>query len=154
MCPHCKSKYLVKRGFYTRYWGKPRKIQRFFCRRCFRSFATQSTAVDRKEYKSFVNGEVFRLLMSGMSQRRCARVVGVDRKTIARKMRKLADQVRTENILAPRKNSGTTVVFDELETFVNWSLRVCMKPKNIGSLKSLPEISQTYEPPLRFFLYY
>jgi transposase-like protein len=117
MCPHCKSKYFVKRGFYPRYWGKPRKIQRFFCRRCLRSFSTQSTAADRKEYKSFVNGEVFRLLMSGMSQRRCARIVGVDRKTIARKMRKLADQVRTENILAARKSSAKTVVFDELETF-------------------------------------
>jgi hypothetical protein len=44
-------------------------------------------------------------------------VVGVDRKTIARKMRKLADQVRTENILAARKSSAKTVVFDELETF-------------------------------------
>ena len=117
MCPHCKSKNFIKRGYYPRFWGKPRKIQRFLCRGCFRSFSAQSTAIDRKEYKSFLNGAIYRHLMSGVSQRRCARILGIDRKTVARKMKKLAEQARFENIAFTQKSSAQVVVFDEMETF-------------------------------------
>ena len=117
MCPHCKSKNFIKRGYYPRFWGKPRRIKRFLCRGCFRSFSAQSTAVDRKEYKSFLNGAVYRHLMSGVSQRRCARILGIDRKTVARKMKKLAEQARFEAVASTQKSSAQVVVFDEMETF-------------------------------------
>jgi transposase-like protein len=117
MCPHCKSKQFIKRGFFPRVYGKPQKIQRFLCRQCRRTFSTQSTAPDRRQYKSFVSPLVFRLLMSGVSQRRCARLVGIDRKTVARKFRKMAEQTRAENVIDKKISKATTVVFDELETF-------------------------------------
>lgn len=117
MCPHCKSRQIKKRGFYPRAIGKPHKIQRFYCHQCRRTFSTQSTAPDRREYKPYVNPEIYRLLMSGVSQRRCARLVGVDRKTVAAKMQKLAAQVRAKNAASTYKSSVQTVVFDEMETF-------------------------------------
>ena len=117
MCPHCKSDYCIKRGFFARAQGKPHKIQRFLCRRCFRSFSTQSTASDFMECKPFLNAAIYRHLVSGVSQRRCARLLGIDRKTVARKMIKMAEQVRTVRAASDKKRAATTVIFDELETF-------------------------------------
>jgi hypothetical protein len=68
--------------------------------------------------KRYLNGEVFEYLVSGISQRRVARTLKVNRKTIVRKFL-LLGQFSLEQLFENNKNQpkATHVQFDDLETF-------------------------------------
>lgn len=112
--PHAK---IVRHGhFYRR--SDRKLIRRYRCTRCLRSFskATSDRRVHQK--KRHVNILLNELLCSGVSQRRCARILKVSRTTVVRKFLFLAREAhsrwRSSNNLAPKAKIAE---FDDMETF-------------------------------------
>ncbi len=60
-------------------------IQRFFCKTCHKSFSTETRSPLRYQKKRHLNDFVFSLFASGTSQRRMARLLSINRKTVVRK---------------------------------------------------------------------
>ncbi len=110
---------IIRKGFYRRKSDQA-KIRAFFCHPCKRHFskATFDPAVRQK--KRHLNPKVYQLLCSGVSQNRSARILGVNQKTIARKLEflgrlsRLAQQQFLESNFSEKKIQK--IQFDELET--------------------------------------
>lgn len=128
-CPHCepnscstkssaKQKSSIKKYGTYRRKSDSRTIQRFFCKRCSKtySFAVNDPAYYHKKRR--VNYALKRLLASCISQRRAAIILGVSRTTIARKLRYLGKLCRDwhETFLKEHENKVEIVQFDELHT--------------------------------------
>ena len=104
-------------GFFKRK-SDSRRIQRFRCLRCLKSFSFATISPCFRQKKRFQNEMIRRLLASGVSQRRAARILMLNRKTIVRKFLFLADAAKIrmtlDNFTKPRVES---MQFDDLETF-------------------------------------
>jgi len=127
MCPTClRSDKVVKAGFYK---SRRRRVQRFLCRGCCRKFSTQTLALTYREKKPRLNAPIFKILNSGVSQRRCAEILGISRITVARKVVRMGRQARGAlRAMAKSLPSGRTFVFDEMETAEHTK----MKPLSIA----------------------
>lgn len=95
------------------------RIQRFYCKTCRKSFSTESLSPFKYQKKRYLNDLAFSLLASGLSQRRLARVLQVNRKTAVRKFVcvgkiSLADMSLKKH-LPNRKFSE--IQFDDMESF-------------------------------------
>ena len=121
MCPVCQNSHseIVKKGFFAKKSTRSERIQRFFCKACARSFSTQTKRLSYYDKKPHINQPLFRLLSSGVSQRRCALIFQVDKKTVARKLVRLgkAAQFHIETTSRLPQPSHKTAVFDDMETF-------------------------------------
>lgn len=100
------------------------KLQRFKCKPCGKTFSTATSHPCYRQKKRHLNCEVFKLVVSGVSKRRIARLFRVNRKTVVRKfifMGVHADQF----LAADRANypPATEVEFDDLETFEHSKLK-------------------------------
>jgi hypothetical protein len=124
-CPHCHdlnsaSSDLRTIARYGSYWRKSdgKKIQRFFCFSCKRSFSFATNHSCFQQKKRHKNKLIAKLLSGDVSLREAARISGLNRKTIARKLIFLAEQarVKTEKDLIKRPKAFK-VQFDDLETF-------------------------------------
>ena len=93
-------------------------VQRYRCNRCRKHF---SNATFRDEYwqkKRHLNFQIFRDLVSGVSQRRVARNFHIARRTVDRKFEFIGRKCLREFLRAnERLPRASTVVFDEMETF-------------------------------------
>ena len=93
-------------------------VKRFRCRRCRKSFSDATFHSAYRQKKRNKNLILRVLLASGMSQRRCAKVLHLSRVTVVRKFLFLALEaeffVRKLNFSWPKAH---TVEFDDLETF-------------------------------------
>lgn len=130
-CPHCHPishpsvprKRFIRFGFYRRRSDKS-WIQRFRCLDCFRGFSSASLDPCYKQKKRQFNSSVFDQLSSGTSQRRCAYLLKLNRKTIRRKFIFLGLQSLVKlhkwNLKQPKAFS---VEFDDLETFEHTKLK-------------------------------
>ena len=111
------SSSIKKYGTYRRK-SDSRVIQRFFCKRCSKtySFALNDPAYYHKKRR--VNFVLKRLLASSISQRRAALILGVSRTTVARKLRFLGKLCRDwhERFLHDYENQVDVIQFDELHT--------------------------------------
>jgi transposase-like protein len=109
---------VVRNGFFFRS-SDSRSIQRFLCRSCGKHFSRATGHPCFSQKKRRINFLLGRLLCSGVSQRRAARILRVNPKTVVRKFRFLAGQAQLEhqNWLSkiPPK-SIQTCHFDDLET--------------------------------------
>ena len=116
-CPdHTDQLSIKKHGSYFRP-SDGRSIQRFFCHQCSRSFSLATFDPAYRQNKRRINTPLERLLCSGVSMRRSAFILGVQRKTIARKLRFLA--LRAKNNHAKFLRSLPPVLdfqFDDLIT--------------------------------------
>ncbi len=74
-----------RRGTFTRACDG-RIVQRFQCKRCKRTFSTQTFRVDRGLRKPAQDQAIFRLLISKVTQRQITRAVPCNRKTVARRI--------------------------------------------------------------------
>jgi transposase-like protein len=116
MCPHCKNFKVRKKGFYTKRNG--RRVARFYCKGCARTFSTQTATMSCGEQKPHINQFLFRLFSKGVSQRACAEIVGIHRITVARKLvRYGAEARRGRRAFEPSPGAKRVIVFDEMESF-------------------------------------
>ncbi len=128
MLPACYSKHLnpdlsgVRTGFAShgsfRLKRNGVRVRRFRCQSCGKTFSENTFNEIYRQKKPHINAQVFELLCSTVSQRRSARILKVNRKTIVRKF--LLMGKKAERIL-PTLNSIHDKVkhfqFDDLETF-------------------------------------
>jgi transposase-like protein len=112
---------IVRNGFYFRK-SDSRRIERFHCRRC-NCFFSKSTWSDRYCQKvRRINEPLRKLLVSGVSQRRAAIILRVDRKTVVRRFRFLAQQARAQQaewLEHYKRHPPASVQFDDLETSIH-----------------------------------
>lgn len=116
--PSSRFRRIVRKGSYFRP-SDGQWIPRYYCLICKRSFSSASRVACYRQKKRKLNHRVFLLLNSGVSQRRAAVILGVNRKTVVRKFRFLAQQARLQHdrwIRELSKTPLTSVQFDDLET--------------------------------------
>lgn len=101
-CPnsHCTSdqndQWIIKDGSFKRK-DDSRVIQRFKCKICSKRFSRATFTLEIHQKKRRINHTLLKLLSSGISQRRAAIILNVDRKTIERKFRYLGERCRERN---------------------------------------------------------
>jgi len=104
-------------GHFTRN-SDQKRLQRFRCLDCRRTFSEASFSRARYQKKRNLNGLLYKLLVSGVSQRRAAIILQLNRKTIVRKFIFLGvysyQLLQSMNDQHPKAH---TVQFDDLETF-------------------------------------
>ena len=114
-----KTNPIVRNGYFRRR-SDSRRVRRYFCRCCRAYFSTATLRADRYQKKRRINLTVYRLYDSGLSQRRLAIVLRVNRKTVVRKIRYLAalERQRQQEFLDAhyRIRPLAHVQFDDLET--------------------------------------
>lgn len=130
-CPFCRSKNsafksdvtIICRGTYRRKFDG-RRIQRFSCKVCGKSFSSMTGKPTWRLHKPFINDRLTFLLCSGVSQRRAARSLTVDPKTVARRLPLLAAIARAENArhLAER-GPVSEAQFDDMESSIHTKLK-------------------------------
>ncbi|MDP6849867.1 MAG: hypothetical protein QF524_02890, partial [Planctomycetota bacterium] len=74
-----------KKGFFARKCDG-RKIQRYHCRTCSRSFSSQTFRLDYRLHLVHLTQKVFALFNSKVSQRQAGLILGCNYKTIARRL--------------------------------------------------------------------
>ena len=85
-CPKntCKSDQIIKNGFFFRS-NDSRKVQRFKCKVCGVKFSSSTGTLEFAQKKRRVNFLLLKLFCAKVTQRRAARIVGVNKITVARK---------------------------------------------------------------------
>lgn len=110
---------IVRNGSFRRS-SDSRRIPRYHCRGCKLYFSKATLRADRYQKKRRANIEIARLYASGITQRRLARVLGLNRKTVVRKIRFLAEQERKKQAefleSHYKRKPLTQIQFDDLET--------------------------------------
>ena len=124
-CPYCYSDHppsdfrsdIVRFGRFRR-TSDQKYIPRFRCQKCLKTFSQASFDPCYKQLKRQHNQDIQQDYTSGVSQRRLARNLGLDRKTIKRKLLFLGIQaMMLLNDFNSRFPKATEIEFDELETY-------------------------------------
>jgi transposase-like protein len=116
--PDPKSGSIVRKGTYYRS-SDGQHVRRYLCRKCGASFSSGTLLPAYRQKKRKINHPLQLLLASGVSQRRAAILLHVNRKTIVRKFRFLANEARREHARWISGLAGAPlsyVQFDDLET--------------------------------------
>ena len=101
-CPNSKCitfremSFVRKDGFYFRK-NDGRKVQRFHCKNCGKKFSHSSFEFEYQQKKRRINFPIYKLLCSGVSQRRIAKILGVNKNTIPRRLIYWAHKARFLN---------------------------------------------------------
>ncbi len=110
---------IVRHGFSIRS-SDSRRIPRFRCLNCKRTFSSATSSPALYQKKRRINEPLRRLLCSGVSQRRAARLLQVNPKTVARRLIFLAQMARLRNEAYLKesysRSSLEAVQWDDLET--------------------------------------
>lgn len=123
---HTPCSVRAKGCFYRASDGK--KLRRFLCLECGRSFSEATLTLEYRQRKRWVNEFLFTLLASNNSMRRSAIISRVTRKTVARRLSYFNEVAKRyhENLLSELPPI-TKVHFDDMET----SEHTKMKPLSI-----------------------
>ena len=119
-CPRCETSLsVIKKGYFQRKNTSSEKRQRFLCKSCKSTFSQTSGSLDEGQKRPDLHHPIFMLLISGVSQRRAAKLCSTTQITVARKLVRMAkfSQVAHAARLAGMKKSVKTAVFDEMEAF-------------------------------------
>ena len=118
--------FFVRRGSYLNRI-KGQQVPRFQCRKCLRRFSRQTFRHDSRDKKPHHNVSVIETLCSGVGYRQAARIIGLTRRNLVNKARKIQRNVRAldRNLLeragavdaASPRAKPLTVQFDEFETY-------------------------------------
>ena len=131
MIPSCPSgcsqrqnvRTVVRFGHFYRSSDR-RKIQRFKCTHCGKHFSQASFSRNFGQNKRQLNHKIFQLLVSGVSQRRTARLLKCHLTTVSRKLCFLGQRARWINHCDRRNRPKVSEVqFDDLETFEHTKLK-------------------------------
>lgn len=106
-----------RRGTYVRECDG-RVVQRFLCLTCHGSFSTQTFRFDHRLKNPFIHRHVFGQLVSKTTHRQAARILGVTRKTVELRLRRLGEHCRLFHAARlAGKRIGGVFQLDEAETF-------------------------------------
>lgn len=109
-----------RRGHYRRACDG-RAVQRFQCRECSKGFSAQTFRVDYRLKLSHLHFDVFDLLVSKVTLRQSARVLGTTRHTVEHRQLLLGRHARDfqfqQIARAPKPLPSSVYLLDELETF-------------------------------------
>ena len=99
-----------------------RRVTRFRCKACRHRFSAQSFRLDFRHQKPHLNTSILSFLVSKVSLRQTARILGVDRKTVHHRLRLYGhalEELHQAFLLRAVRNGGLFGSFslDELETF-------------------------------------
>lgn len=125
-CPYCLSKpdsqtefrnVIVLNGHFYRSSDR-KKVQRFLCLVCKRSFSAATNSKNLNQKKRQLNHKIARLLVAGVSQREISRILKISRKTVVRKFILMGERaffkLQKYNLKFPK---STHIQFDDMETF-------------------------------------
>jgi transposase-like protein len=113
----------IRRGWYRRAFDG-RAIQRFFCKRCRKTFSSLTGTPASRQQKPYLNDELAFLLCSGLSQRRAARHLAIDQKTVACRLVFLGNLARHMNEQHLKTRSPVEkACFDDLESAIHTKLK-------------------------------
>jgi transposase-like protein len=125
---HQEGHRVIKKGFFRRS-SDGRLVQRFFCKDCKRSFSKQTFSRFYRQRKIWISAELAKLITSGVSRRRCALLLGVNRKTIDHKITELSEYAQhwQSEVLQQRK-TFSSIHFDDLESFEHTKMKPLSVP--------------------------
>lgn len=118
-CPHCPNlcSKVVRIGRFYR-TSDSRWVQRFRCTKCRKGFSNATFNSCFRQKKRQKNALLRKLLCSGVSQRRAARILNLHRVTVVRKFLFLSLEAEfllsTQNYGSPKTG---IIEFDDMETF-------------------------------------
>ncbi len=99
-CPHFKSKKhrlnIIHHGFYRRS-SDSKKVRRFDCKLCCLHFSQATFRLTYRQKKRRIHSVVKKLLCSGVTQRRAAKILQINRKIVVRKLHLLAQHAEKEH---------------------------------------------------------
>ena len=154
---HPNSNHWVRIGFYYRK-SDSQYIQRWRCSFCGKTISQATTSPCFKQHKRRLNDPIYRLLSSSVSQRRTALLLRTNLKTVARKLRFLAEQkkIAHQKLLESQLlKPNIEVQFDEMETHEHskWKpLSICLFVNQdrkilLFLVSSIPPSPQSPPPP-------
>jgi transposase-like protein len=134
-CSICKARgTVIRRGFFQR--KSDRKIiQKYYCKKCRKSFSQQTLSYDYRLRKRYLNQTVFKLICKGVSQRGIAQILNIKQTTVALRVKKYGLKAR-EHLEKTRKTEDLSeIFFDEMETFEHskckpLTIPLAVNPKN------------------------
>lgn len=109
---------VIRKGYFFRK-SDGQWIPRYFCPRCRHFFSSASSQACSGQKKRHLNSRLSLLLTSGVSQRRASLLLRVNRKTVVRKFRFLAEQARLKQsgwLKELARTPVSVIQFDDLET--------------------------------------
>lgn len=118
-CPKCiiSCSKIVRIGSYYR-TSDAKTIQRFRCQNCRISFSSATFGSCYRQKKRHKNALLRKLLCSGVSQRRAARILNLHRTTVVRKFLFLALEAEFCLLLQNHgKKKAKVIEFDDMESF-------------------------------------
>lgn len=125
-CPYCQFKNSLSTenrisvksfGFYYRSSDR-KKVLRFYCKLCRKHFSSATGSKNIKQKKRQLNHQIARLLVAGVSQRECARLLKINRKTIVRKFIFMGQHAQLKLFkFNLKKAKANFIQFDDMETF-------------------------------------
>jgi transposase-like protein len=121
--PHLRP--LIRKGRYFRR-SDGQWVRRFGCSLCGKRYSSSHFGACFRQKKRKLNLTLAEMLSSGVSQRRAAFLLRVNRKTVVRKFRFMANQARIEQLLLLRRlerQKLSRVQFDDLETHEHTKLK-------------------------------
>ena len=131
-CPQntaCGKTSVIKTGrFYRK--SESRWIQRFHCKSCGANFSAATGTLEFKQHKRRVNLQLLRYLASGVSMRRSAFLLRINRRTVDRKLVYLAKKANLNHqaFLQQFRGKVESLEFDDLVT----SEHTKMKPLTVS----------------------
>lgn len=117
--PDLKCGVIVRNGFFFRK-SDSRYVPRYLCRHCRKSFSASTGTPTCFQKRRRITAPLALLVSSGVTQRRAAKILRVNLKTVVRRFRFIASQERLahENYMKEKYLSSklTVIQFDDLET--------------------------------------
>jgi transposase-like protein len=122
-CPTFRKRHaIVKDGSYKRA-GDSKKIQRYLCKSCGKRFSSATGALLFKHKHRRITPMIFRMYCSAISQRRMAKILGVSRSTVERKITVLAVRSRRNQARFLKGKTVHHLQIDDLITKENSKLK-------------------------------
>lgn len=124
--PTCRVKapLIIKKGYFVTKWNA-QPVPRYRCKGCGKHFSSHTSRESYRHRKPYLNHEIFRWYSSGTTQRRIAKVMKINRKTVVRKflfMARLARREHDKNVQLGNIPSSV-IHFDEMESFEHTRLK-------------------------------
>jgi hypothetical protein len=114
---------VIRRGWYRQELDG-RRIQRFACKSCGKTFSSLTLTSTWRQQKPWINEPLVFALCSGVSQRRAARQIHVDQKTVARRLVLLGGlATRANEAHRARRGLVREVRFDDMESAIHTKLK-------------------------------